>query len=110
MSKWPYSDSLELELVVKGFECRDLLVEWREVGRENTLETGRQVIFPPHLPQAEHTVLTAHQLGTKRTHIINMIRSFMVFTNTSWQIFHKYNKMQIFFSFLLYVLCSPVVF
>lgn len=59
-----YRDSLELELVVEGFEGRDVLVEWREVSRKNTLETGGQVVFPPHLPQAEHTVLTAQKLHT----------------------------------------------
>lgn len=62
--KWTYSDSLELELVVERFEGRDLLVERREVGRENTLETGGQVVLPPHLPHAEHTVLTAQKLHT----------------------------------------------
>lgn len=67
MFRWTYIDSLKLELVVKGFEGRYLLVEWREVGRENTLETGGQVILPPHLPQAEHTVLAAQKLH-KRTH------------------------------------------
>lgn len=71
MFKWTYSDSLELELVVKGFEGRDLLVERREVGGENTLETGGQVVFPPHLPQAEHTVLTAQKLHNK-THQISI--------------------------------------
>lgn len=47
---------------MEGFEVRDVLVEWREVGRENTLETGGQVFLPPHLPQAEHTVFTAQKL------------------------------------------------
>lgn len=71
MFRWTYVNSLKLELVVKGFEGRYLLVEWREVGRENTLETGGQVILPPHLPQAEHTVLTAQKLH-KTTHQISM--------------------------------------
>lgn len=65
--KLTYSDSLKLELIVKRFKGGDLLVEWREVGRENTLETGGQVILPSHLPQAEHTVLTAQELH-KQTH------------------------------------------
>lgn len=49
---------------MEGFEGRDVLVEWGEVGREYTVETGGQVSLPPHLPQAEHTLLTAHQLDT----------------------------------------------
>lgn len=62
MFKWTYSDSLELELVLEGFESRDVLFERREVCREDTLETGGQVVLPPHLPQAEQTVLTAQKL------------------------------------------------
>ncbi len=68
MFKWTHSDSLELELVVERFEGRDVLVERREVGRENTLETGGQVILPPHLPQAEHAVLTAQKLHAQTKH------------------------------------------
>lgn len=75
MLKWTYSDSLELELVVEGFEGRDVLLERREVGRENTLETGGQVVLPPHLPQAEQAVLTAQKLymHTKDIPFINII-------------------------------------
>lgn len=73
MFRWTYGDSLQLELIVEGFEGRDVLVEWREVSGENTLETGGQVILPPHLPQAEHTVLTAQELHTHtQTADINM--------------------------------------
>lgn len=64
--KWTHSDSLQLELVVEGFEGGDVLVDRREVGRENALETGGQVVLPPHLPQAEHAVLTAQELHTKK--------------------------------------------
>lgn len=53
---------------MEGFESRDVLVERREVSRENTLETGGQVVLPPHLPQAEHTVLTAQKLHTYKKH------------------------------------------
>lgn len=59
-----HSDSLELELVVEGFESGYVLVERREVGGENTLEARRQVVLPPHLPQAENAVFTAQELHT----------------------------------------------
>lgn len=47
---------------MEGFESRDVLVERREVSREPALEAGGQVFLPPHLPQAEHAVLTAQEL------------------------------------------------
>lgn len=59
-----HSDSLELELVVEGFECGYVSVERREIGGENTLEARRQVVLPPHLPQAENAVFTAQELHT----------------------------------------------
>lgn len=60
-----HSDSLELELVVEGFESGDVLVERREVSGENTLEARGQVVLPPHLPQAENAVFTAQELHTE---------------------------------------------
>lgn len=53
---------------MERFVGRNVLAERRKVGRENTLETGGQVVLPPHLPQAEHTVLTAQKLDTQNTH------------------------------------------
>lgn len=50
---------------MEGLESGHVLVERREVSGENTLETGGQVVLPPHLPQAENTVLTAQELHTQ---------------------------------------------
>lgn len=60
-----HSDSLELELVVEGFESGGVLAERREVSGENALEARRQVVLPPHLPQAENAVFTAQELHTQ---------------------------------------------
>lgn len=51
--KGTYRDSLQLELVVEGFEGGDVLLGRREVGGEDALEAGGRVVLPPHLPQAE---------------------------------------------------------
>jgi len=53
---------------VEGFEGGDVLFGWREVGGEDALEAGGQVVLPPHLPQAEHAVLATQKLHTN-THI-----------------------------------------
>lgn len=75
MRRWGWSDgtfecthcdSFQLELVVEEFENGDILVEWREIGGENTLKTGGQVVLPPHLPQTEHAVFAAQKLHTER--------------------------------------------
>ena len=57
-----YSDPLQLELVEEGLEGGGGLSQRGEAGGENALETRGQVRLPPHLPQAEHALLTAHQL------------------------------------------------
>lgn len=67
-----YSDVVQLELVEEGLEGGGVLPQRGEAGGEHALETRGQVGLPPHLPQAEHTLLTAHQLDREtHTHTTN---------------------------------------
>jgi len=77
-----YGDVVQLELVEEGLEGGGVLPQRGEAGGEHALETRGQVGLPPHLPQAEQTLLTAHQLDRETHTHITEDQTMMLFENT----------------------------